>query len=118
MQAYENVSSELLLTEYTANQQAKKELEATLKAQRDEIESRVRNGLEVKNSKVHAELQQAEYRTYSVKNAMTAIRKHRLDPASLLKVINSAVKGLPEEIQNSINYVTEVKDKLVVKANK
>lgn len=115
---YESISSELLISEYVANQQAKKELEKTLLAQRNEIEERLRQGIEVKNDKVHAEIQQTEYRTYSVRNIITAVRKHKLDAASILKAVNSAVKSLPAEIQDSISFVTELKDKLVIKVNK
>lgn len=111
---YNEVPSALLLTEYNANKEAYDNLGKIVKAQRDEIEARLNSGLQVANSTSEAVLTPVTYRSYSVTKMLSAIRKHKLDAAVFLKVINRAIDTLPKEIAETIPYVADVKTRLNV----
>ena len=115
---FADVDSALLITEYDANKRALKEMEETVKEQRNEIENRLSEGITVANSKIEAYLQFPKYKTYNVAKAITQIRKHKIDPASILKVINKAVEALPAHILCKIPYVEEVGTKVMTRARK
>lgn len=114
----ENVPSALLLTEFRATKDALKRLAELETAQRDEIERRLKLGLVVQNDKAEAVLSEADYVTFNVAKAIAAIKKWKLDPAFLLKVVNSSVKALPAEVQAAIPFVTETKTRVNIKALK
>lgn len=113
---FADVDSALLLTEFEANKKALKELDATTKEQRNEIENRLNAGLTVANSTKEAYIQRPKYKIYNVARAITQIRKHKIDPASILKVVNKAVEALPADILKCIPYVEEVGTKVMTRA--
>lgn len=115
---YEEVSSTLLFTEFVKNKEAMDKLKSTVEEQRDEIKRRLNMGLDVGNEKSHAEIQEATYKTYNVREAITQVRKHKLDPAAVLKVQNKGVQALPPHIAEKISFVTDTSEKVVVKPNK
>lgn len=115
---FSDIPSALLLTEYNANKDAIKSMEEVVKEQRDEIQRRLEVGLPVENSTTYAEISTVNYKTYNVAKAISAIRKFKLDPASVLQVINSAIPKLPSDIQARIPYVVDEGTRLNIKAKK
>lgn len=115
---FADIDSALLMTEFDANKRVLKEMEETVKEQRDEIENRLSEGLTVANSKIEAYLQRPKYKTYNVSKAITQIRKHKIDPATILKAINKAVEALPKHIRDCIPYIEEEGIKVMTRARK
>lgn len=114
----ENISSTTLATEYREIQEAEKALKSRKDAVSKEIRRRLDAGLEVGNDTVVMAIQWRNLRTYRVKSALNAIRKFKLDAEVLLKVVNSAVKALPVDVQAALPYVEEPVPALVVKPRK
>lgn len=101
----ENIPSATLVTEYQAAQAEEKVVKERLETLKKEMTRRINAGMTVQNDKATAVLQERAKRTYQVKAALQAIRKYKLDAASLLSVVNAAVQKLPEDVQAMIPYV-------------
>lgn len=115
---FNSISSELLVTEFMAVQEQRKELEAREKVLRDEVVARVEAGLDVSNDKAVAVLSDVEYRKYNVDEVVKVARKHKLALSGLLSASVGAIRKLPEDVQEKLPFVVSTRPRLNLKIRK